>query len=388
MKITGIETFCLAWRMPYAITYAKGEYRDREAVLVKVSTDDPDIVGWGESAMWGGPHAATVAVIENEIAPVVVGEDPRSPERIWDKVFHATYMHGRKGMVIACLSGIDIACWDIMGKAAGLPLWRLLGGYGRPIACYASSGYYRRDQNLDQFAAVVASARDQGFRGFKMKIGNIAQVSHHEDVPLRHTFDEDIARIRAAREAIGADRNLMVDANCALNPRVAMRYAEELEQLEVRWFEEPVEPENVAGCVELAGRTRVAIAGFETETTAKTFARLMDAGAIQIAQPDVVQVGGLTEMRKIAAYAGLRHLYVTGKNYSTSLGQAATLAMLYAVPNGDYFEWEFDPLPWRGDGFLKAPFFTLEDGMVGATETPGLGVDVDETKLTAWRIAP
>jgi D-arabinonate dehydratase/D-galactarolactone cycloisomerase len=167
-----------------------------------------------------------------------------------------------------------------------------------------------------------------------------------------------------------------------------MRYAEELEKLEVRWFEEPVEPENVAGCVELAGRTRVAIAGFETETTAKTFARLMDAGAIQIAQPDVVQVGGLTEMRKIAAYAGLRHLYVTGKNYSTSLGQAATLAMLYAVPNGDYFEWEFDPLPWRGDGFLKAPFFTLEDGMVGATETPGLGVDVDETKLTAWRIAP
>jgi D-arabinonate dehydratase/D-galactarolactone cycloisomerase len=338
--------------------------------------------------MWGGPHAATVAVIEKEIAPLVVGEDPLRPERLWDKVYQGTYMHGRKGMVVACLSGIDIACWDILGKAAGLPLWRLLGGYGAPITCYASSGYYRRDQDLDQFAAFVASAREQGYRGFKMKIGNIPQVSHHEDVPLRMSFDEDIARIAAAREAIGADRNLMVDANCALNPRVAMRYAEQLERLEVRWFEEPVEPENVAGCAELAQRTRVAIAGFESETTAKTFARLMDAGAIQIAQPDVVQVGGLTEMRKIAAYAGLRHLYVTGKNYSTSLGQAATLAMLYAVPNGDYFEWEFDPLPWRGEGFLKAPFFTMEDGMVAATEAAGLGVEVDEEKLRQWQVAP
>ena len=388
MKITGIETFCLAWRMPYPITYAKGEYRDREAVLVKVTTDDPDIVGWGESAMWGGPHAATVAVIEREIAPLVIGEDPRRPELIWDKVYHATYMHGRKGMVIACLSGIDIACWDIMGKAAGLPLWRLLGGYGKPITSYASSGYYRRDQSLDAFAAVVAQARDEGFRGFKMKIGNIPQVNHHDDVPLRHSFDEDVARIRAAREAIGADRNLMVDGNCALNPRVAMRYAEELERLNVRWFEEPVEPENVAGCVELASRTRVPIAGFETETTAKTFARLMDAGAVQVAQPDVVQVGGLTEMRKIAAYAQMRHLLVTGKNYSTSLGQAATLAMLLAVPNGDYFEWEYDPLPWRGEGFLKAPFFAIDDGLVTGVETPGLGVDVDESKLAAWRVRP
>ena len=388
MKITGVETFCLTWHMPYAITYAKGEYQDREAVLVKVTTDDPDIVGWGESAMWGGPHAATVGVIENEIAPLIIGEDPRRPELIWDKVFHGTYMHGRKGMVIACLSGIDIACWDILGKVAGLPLWRVLGGYGKPITCYASSGYYRRDQPLDAFAAVVARARDQGFRGFKMKIGNIAQVNHHEDVPLRHSFEEDVARIAAAREAIGDDRNLMVDANCALNPRVAMRYAEQLEKLEVRWFEEPVEPENVAGCVELASRTRIAIAGFETETTAKTFARLMDAGAIQIAQPDVVQVGGLTEMRKIAAYAQLRHLHVTGKNYSTSIGQAATLAMLFGVPNGDYFEWEFDPLPWRGDGFLKVPFFTMEDGLVEGTETPGLGVEVDEDKLKTWQIAP
>ena len=387
MKITGIETFCLSWHMPYAIAYAKGEYQDREAVLVKVSTDDPDIVGWGESAVWGGPHGSTVAVIEQEIAPLVMGEDPRRPEHIWDKVFHGTYMHGRKGMVVSCLSGIDIACWDIMGKAAGQPLWRLLGGYGRPVTAYHSSGYYRRGDTPEIFAARVSESRRLGYRGYKMKIGNIPQVNHHEERPYTVSFDEDLARIAAAREAIGADRNLMVDANCALNPRVAMRYAEKLEPLEIRWFEEPVAPENVAGCAELAGRTRIAIAGFESETTAMTFARLMDAGAIQIAQPDVVQVGGLTEFRKIAAYAGLRNLHVTGKNYSTAVGQAATLAMIYAVPHGDYFEDEADPLPWRNE-IAARPYLTLEDGLAAPTDEPGLGLTIDETKLKPWLVTP
>ena len=385
MKITAIETFCMAWRMPYAIAYAKGEYQDREAVLVKVSTDDPDITGWGESAVWGGPHASTVAVIEKEIAPLVIGEDPRRVEHIWDKVFHGTYMHGRKGMVVSCLSGIDIACWDIIGKAAGQPLWRLLGGYGRPVTAYHSSGYYRRGDTPEAFAARVAESRRLGYRGYKMKIGNIPQVNHHEERPYTVTFDEDIARIAAAREAIGTDRNLMVDANCALNPRVAMRYAEKLEPLEIRWFEEPVAPENVAGCAELAGRTRIAIAGFESETTAMTFARLMDAGAIQIAQPDVVQVGGLTELRKIAAYAGLKSLHVTGKNYSTAVGQAATLAMIYAVPHGDYFEDEADPLPWRRE-IVSRPYVTLEDGLAAPTDEPGLGLAIDEEKLKPWLV--
>lgn len=385
MKITAIETFPLAWRMPYPIAYAKGEYQDREAVLVKVSTDDPDITGWGESALWGGPHGSTIAVIEKEIAPLVIGEDPRRPEHVWDKVFHGTYMHGRKGMVTCCLSGIDIACWDIMGKAAGQPLWRLLGGYGRPVTAYHSSGYYRRGDTPDIFAARVAQSRALGYRGYKMKIGNIPQVNHHEERPYTVSFEEDMARIAAAREAIGADRNLMVDANCALNPRVAMRYAEKLEPLDIRWFEEPVAPENIAGCAELASRTRIAIAGFESETTAMTFARLMDAGAIQIAQPDVVQVGGLTEFRKIAAYAGLRSLHVTGKNYSTAVGQAATLAMIYAVPHGDYFEDEADPLPWRNE-IVSRPYLTLEDGLAAPTNEPGLGLAIDEEKLKQWMV--
>ena len=177
-----------------------------------------------------------------QIAPLIVGEDPRRPEYVWEKVYQSTYYHGRKGILIACLSAIDIALWDILGKCAGQPLWRLLGGFGRPLTAYASGGYYRRDQSSDDFAAGVAHARKSRFRGYKMKIGNVPQAIHSgvlPDVPLRASFDADIARVQAAREALGSDGNLMVDANTSLSAPMAMRYAAALEPLSIRWFEEP-----------------------------------------------------------------------------------------------------------------------------------------------------
>lgn len=390
MKITGIETICLSYDMPYSLTYARGEYQTRQALLVKVHTDDADIVGWGEAAMWGGPHASSVAVIEKEIAPLVVGHDPRRLEFLWEKVYQETYYHGRKGMVIACLSGVDIALWDIVGKCVGEPLWRLLGGFGKPVTAYASAGYYRPDYDLSDFAADVAKARAAGYRGYKMKVGNVAQVIHGgvlDNVPLRRSIDEDLERVRTAREAIGADRNLMCDANTSLTARVALRYAEAFERLNVRWFEEPTQPEDVDGCAELARRTRIPIAGFETETGKYQFARLIDAGAIQVVQPDVVQVGGITEALKIAHYAQMKHLYLTAKNYSTAVSSAACLQLLYALPNGEYFECDQDPLPWR-DEIITAPAFTMEDGLVAPNDGPGLGIEIDERALASWRVRP
>ena len=134
-------------------------------------------------------------------------------------------------------------------------------------------------------------------------------------------------------------------------------------------------------------RTRIAIAGFETETGRDAFARLIDAGAIQVVQPDIVQVGGITEARKIAAYAQIRHLPFTSKNYSTIVSSAACLHLLYALPNGEYFECDQDPLPWRNE-ILKRPAFRLEDGMAEPGDAPGLGVDIDEAKLTPWLVSP
>jgi D-galactarolactone cycloisomerase len=390
VKITAIRVFCLRYDMPYALTYARGEYQTREALLVKVETDDPAIFGWGESAMWGGPHAVTATLIEREIAPLLLGQDPRRPEYLWEKVFQETYYHGRRGVVIAALSGIDIALWDILGKCSGQPLWRLLGGFGRPVAAYASSGYYRRDYGLDAFAADVAKARAAGFCAYKMKIGNIPLAVHAgvlADVPLRVSFADDLKRVLAAREAIGADRGLMIDATTSLNLRMALRYTEALESQNIRWFEEPVQAEDVAGCAELARRTSIPIAGFETETGRDAFARLIDAGAIQIVQPDIVQVGGITEARKIAHYAQMRKLLFTSKNYSTVVSSAACLHLLYALPNGEYFECDQDPLPWRNE-MLARPAFHLEDGHAIPSDQPGLGIELDEAVLKRWLVDP
>jgi D-arabinonate dehydratase/D-galactarolactone cycloisomerase len=386
MKITGIETFPLLYEMPYPLTYARGTYQTREALLLKVHTSEPGVFGWGEAAMWGGPHAVTASVVEKEIGPLIIGEDPRRPEYLWEKVYQSTYYHGRKGILLAALSGVDIALWDIVGKAANQPLWRIFGGFGRPLVAYASAGYYRQDYSLQDFGADVESARRSGFRGYKMKIGNIPQTVHTNVLwpsDLRGSFDDDIARIRTAREALGPKLNLMIDANTSLSSRMAMRYAEAVLPLNIRWFEEPTQPEDVEGCTELARRTRIPIAGFETESSKYQFARLIDAGAIQMVQFDVVQVGGFTEARKIANYAQMRHLAFTAKNYSTAISTAATLQLLFGLPNGDYFESDQDPNDLR-DGLAKDPFYTMDDGMAEPLDRPGLGIEVDEAAMKRW----
>lgn len=388
MKITGIETFCLHYKMPYALTYARGEYNEREALLLKVHTDEPGVFGWGEAAMWGGPWATSVACIEREIAPLIIGLDPRGPEYIWERVYQQTYYHGRKGILLACLSGVDIALWDILGKASGMPVWRLLGGFARPLKAYASSGYYRRDYSVDQLAGDVDAARQAGYFAYKMKIGNIPGAIHartlHE-TPLRVSLSEDLRRVAAAREAIGSDGELMCDATTSLDTRAAMAYADAFEALGIRWFEEPTQPENIAGCAELARRTRIPIAGFETETNKFQFAALMNAGAIQVVQPDVIQVGGITEARKIAAYAQMRHLLFTSKNYSTAVSLAACLNLIYALPNADYFEADMDPSPWRSD-IIRQELFSFEDGYVAPFDRPGLGLEINEDALRKWQV--
>jgi D-arabinonate dehydratase/D-galactarolactone cycloisomerase len=288
------------------------------------------------------------------------------------------------------LSGIDIALWDIVGKAAARPLWQLLGGFARPLKAYASAGYYRRNYGTDDLASDVASARRKGFLGYKMKVGNISAAIHARvlhGTPLRVSVAEDLARVRAAREAIGPDNDLMCDATTSLDAKTAMAYAAAFEDIGVRWFEEPTQPENVEGCASLARATRVPIAGFETETSKFNFARLIDAGAIDVVQPDIIQVGGITEARKIAAYAQMRHLLFTSKNYSTAVSLAACLNLLYALPNTDYFECDADPSPFRQD-FLKRPLFRMDGGHVEPSDGAGLGLDIDEDLLAQWRVAP
>ena len=389
MKITALETFHLGYDMPYSLTFARGEYQRREALLVKIHTDT-DLVGWGEAAMWGGPHIVSATVIEKEIAPLIVGEDPLRPEYLWEKVYQNTYYHGRKGILLSCLSGVDIALWDIVGKSMEQPLWRIFGGFGQPLTTYASSGYYRHNYSLSDFAADIEFARKEGHVGYKIKIGNIARTVHRGTItttPLEVTIEEDLKRITVARDAVSPGGELMVDANTSFDTRTAMLYSDAMENLDVRWFEEPVQPENINGCAELARRSRVPIAGFETETNKHSFAALIDAGAIDIVQPDIVQVGGFTEALKIAHYAQIKHLLFTSKIYSTAVSMAACAQLLFALPNANYFEVDQAPLPWR-DGIVKTPAVIRDGGHVTPSPLPGIGVDIDEEALKPWLISP
>ena len=192
MKITGVETFCLDYRMPYPLTYARGEYQTREALLVKVHTDDPDIFGWGEAAMWGGPWATSVD--GHREGDRAADRRPRSAA--------ARNISGRRSTrrptTTAARAFCSPACpastsrsGTSSARPSGQPVWRLLGGFARPLRAYASSGYYRRDYSVDDLADDVAKARADGYRGYKMKVGNIAAAVHarvlHE-TPLRVTL--------------------------------------------------------------------------------------------------------------------------------------------------------------------------------------------------------
>ena len=337
MKITGIETFCLHDRMPYALTYARGEYDEREALLVKVHTDEPGLFGWGEAAMWGGPWATSVAV-----------------HRARDRAAHRRSRSAAARIHL----GARLSA-DLLPRAQGHPAClslrhrhRALGHPGqgcRPCrsgGCSAVSAARSKPMRRPAITGAttgwtisprdVAAARKAGYLAYKMKIGNIDRAIHartlHE-TPLRVTFAEDIARVAAAREAIGADGELMCRrhdiARCQDGDGLCRRLRTDRHPL--------VRGTDAAGEHRGLRRTRSADLASPSpasrpKPTSISFAALMDAGAIQVVQPDVIQVGGITEARKIAAYAQMRHLLFTCKNYSTAVSLAACLNLSTRSP--------------------------------------------------------
>ena len=371
MRITDVETIPLFYPMPYPLTYARGEYRTREALLVRVHTDDPSIIGWGEAAMWGGPHAVISsgagagdrsARYRRRPAPARVPLGEGLPDDLLPRP---------QGHLLACLSGLDIALWDIVGKCAAQPLWRLLGGFARPLSAYASAGYYRRDYGLDDFAADVADAASAGYRGYKMKIGNIPQVVHGGvlsacrcAIPSKTTWSASgrPARRSAPTQSHGRCQHL------ARFPRAAMRYAAAMEPLTCAGSRSlpSLRTSRAAPSLLVAPASRSPASKPRRAST--QFARLIDAGAVQVVQFDVVQVGGFTEARKIAAYAQMRHLAVTAKNYSTAVSDRRHLAASLCPAQRRLFRMR--PGPQCLARRARAPAPLSPGGRPGGTERP------------------
>ena len=352
-------------------------YKQRGSCIVEIETAD-GIVGWGECY---GPSAVAKAYIETQFGPRIVGRDAFDVEVIWEDLYNRIKDYGGKGMAAAALSGIDIALWDIVGKACGRPIHKLIGGAHRTeVTCYATGLYFiDMDRLIEEAVEEAQGYVEEGFTAVKMKIGL-------GDPKL------DIRRVAAVRDAVGADIRLMVDANHCMTVPQAIRIGRELEKLDIEWFEEPISPEDVDGYVEVTRALDMAVAGGENEMTRWGFRDLVVRKAMDIVQPDVCAAGGISECRKIATLAAAHGVECVPHAWGSVIGVAATLHFLAALPDQPpsfrpvppMFEFEQCENPFR-DLLAKEPI-VQQRGKVQIPTGAGLGIEIDRSVLDRYRV--
>lgn len=366
MKITGIKTYILEKPLgKQQIASSQGWKQSRQAMIVIVSTDE-GISGVGESV---GSPSVLERVINDYMAPLIIGRDPFDTNSIWADVYGKSTLKPQWGFFVQALSGIDIALWDIKGKALGVPVYKLLGGALRNRAHAYATGLYRPKVE-DPMAALVREAvgyKQQGFFAMKLKIGYA-------------TPDEDIAIIGAIREAIGDEVKLMVDANCAYDAAEAIQMARRMEQYNIQWFEEPVHPLDIEGYLDVKRNSVIPIAGGECLGTCHDFLSLVTNKAVDILQPDVCIVGGFTEIQRIVALSNAHHLQCFPHVWGTNVAIAAALQLYAALPNvtwkvnppEPFFEFDRSPNPLREMTTIEQ--FELKDSYIDIPQGPGLGI--------------
>ena len=386
MKIADIRTIPLSYRCAPPYGSAGGILAAREGLIVEVETDG-GITGIGEAGVGGG---ATRHVIETQLRPMLIGEDPLLIEGLWQRMFARTRQFGRRGIVMNALSGIDIALWDVAGKVAKLPVYRLLGACRDRVEAYASGGFYQEGKSIDDLAGEAEGYRARGFTGMKMKIGRNPSTQTH----LRHLVGdpalcqvepgEDIARVAAVRRALGAKAKLMVDVNCAWSPAMAIAMGRALEPYEPYWIEEPVATDDIDGSARVAAALATPIAGYETEIGLYGFRELITRGAVDIVQPNIAWSGGFTECRRIAALAHAHHLMVAPHAFNSAVTLAAALHLTASIPNGLVLEFDQNPNGLR-DELVKQPIAIEGDGMIPLPEGAGLGIELDPYAIERYR---
>lgn len=391
MKITGIETFVLSYRYDTAIADAQNYFSTRNAVLLRIATDE-GLVGIGEAACFGGPPSTTTHMIEHELAPMLIGRDPTNIERLWRMMFDRTRQHGRGGVVMCAMSGVDIALWDILGKKAGLPLYKLLGGYADKLVPYASSGFYTGENDIQALGEAMDGYFRQGFRYAKMKVGRDpdefqSPLSHLVDGDkYNHSHERDLERVAACcRVAEKYGAKIMVDANCSWNTYTAIRMGRELEKMGVFWLEEPLALDNVDGSAEVCAALALPVAGYETETGKFRFREYIDKQAVDIVQPDAIWSGGITECRKIAHYAEAHCLPVMPHAFSSAVSLAANAHLLASLGNGGILEMDRNVYPLRTD-LLTESLDIAPDGFVHLPQGPGLGIELRDDTVEKYRV--
>ena len=372
MKITGIKTYVLqAIIEDKSFGWSHRVTHGRQAVLCVVSTDE-GITGVGEAFYFGGPAKIAADIISDVYGPLLMDKDPLDTSVIWDNLYNWTRDQGMKGVTISALSAIDIALWDIKGKAQGLPIFKLLGGAYRHKALAYATGLYEPQNVPNVVGALVNEAlgyKEDGFHGMKLKVG--------------YGIDKDISYVKAIRQAIGEDICLMVDANHAYNSSEAIQLARRLEKFDIYWFEEPVPPEDLEGYCEVRKKSNILIAGGECEYTRYGFRNLINLRAVDILQPDLCAAGGFTELMKIVALASAANIPLIPHVWGTNIGLAASLQLYASLPHfperrfpaEPFFEYDRSAHPFREEVTMEK--FVMKDGYLDIPERPGLGVNLD-----------
>ncbi|MCS6776403.1 MAG: mandelate racemase/muconate lactonizing enzyme family protein [Chloroherpetonaceae bacterium] len=376
MRITEVETYHL--RLPQVAAECNGT---QDALLVRVHTD-VGLIGIGEvdssphviRAVFDAPYSHTLAA---GLRHLLIGEDPRDIERLWEKMYRGTLYFGRRGAAIHAISGVDIALWDLLGKATGLPVYQLLGGaYCRRMPAYASDLMPATPEEAYDRAAALC---DAGFRYVKLGWGGLGQSEA-----------QDVALARAARRGIGEENALMIDAGLCWDAATAIARVRRLEDLDLTWVEEPLPPDDLGGYARLADAVDTRIAAGEELATCWEFCDLMDRGRIDVVQVDVSRAGGLTEARRIAHLARQRNLPCVPHAYSTGVLLAASLHWAASLPNGWLVEYTVEESPLAtgltGTGLLREPLRAVE-GYLTVPEAPGLGIELDEEMVARFRVA-
>ena len=387
MKITGLKSHVLAYELPEELGYSQQYYALRTVHLVEVTTDE-GITGWGECFGPGNVALANKAIVEKVIRPMVLGKDPLDRDVIWHEVYNLLRDHGQKGMPIQALSGVDIALWDIAGKVASLPVHKLIGGAHRSeVNVYGYGMMLKRESisdHLARFTDEASAIKDMGFAATKMKVG----LGPMEDVQLA----------KAVRRGIGDDFPFMVDANHCYTTPDALYVGRALEELKPYWFEEPVAPEDIEGYRELRSKLEINISGGEAEFTRWGWRRLLENRCLDIAQPEVCGLGGITEYLRVVTLCHAHFTPVVNHVWGSAVSVAVNLQLLAAMPAmpGGLFPWEpmleFDTTDNRfRDCLLTEPLdihgqVKANGGMVKVPTGPGFGIEPDREFIRRYEV--
>lgn len=380
MKITSVNAIGLRWKCP-VMSDAMSICRARQALLVKVETD-AGLYGIGEAFCFGSPLIIGKYIIEEQLTPSILGEDPADIELLWQKMYWRNVPNGRTGLVMGGISGIDIALWDILGKASGLPISKLLGQHSNKVPAYASGGFYAPQKDLDGLKKEVELYKKKGYKDIKIKIGRNPEiagnaVNYTSSTELAVTYEEDIQRIAAARSVMGKSGRLAVDINAAWNAGAVVKAGKDFSQAGLNWLEEPILFEDEEGARQI--RTclpDIALMGYETTQGCKNFARLIKGNAMDIVQPDIGWCGGISELRKIGLAAQSFSKPISLHSFGSCVHFAASLQAAASFPNTEAIESEENENLLK-TGILKTPFEHDENMNFYVPSLPGLGIELD-----------